>query len=124
MRLAAIALMVAGLAAGQGGISALAQDAPKAKTDADLIASATSAAPAAVAKDATVVVRSDDGKLRTLRPGQGAFACLPDDPNTPGHDPICLDRNGLEWLKSLLTRRKTQEGKVWPCFIVEGGAGG
>jgi hypothetical protein len=122
MRLAAIALMVAGVAAGQGGISALAQDAPKAKTDADLIASATSAAPAAVAKDATVVIVGADGKLRTLRSGQGAFACLPDDPNTPGHDPICLDRNGLEWLKSLLTRGKPPEGKVWLGYMLKGGS--
>src|ERR1700730_9617464 len=124
MRLAAIALMVAGVAAGQGGISALAQDAPKAKTDADLIASATSAAPAAVAKDATVVIVGADGKLRSLRSGQGAFACLPDDPNTPGHDPICLDRNGLEWLKSLLAHGKPPEGKGWLCYLFKGGAEG
>jgi len=51
MQLAAIALMVAGVATGLGGISALAEEAPKPKTDAELIANATSAAPAAVAKN-------------------------------------------------------------------------
>ena len=76
MRLAAIALMVASVATGQAGISVLAQDAPKPKTDADLIASATSAAPAAVAKDATVVIVGADGKLRTLRPGHGMAQIL------------------------------------------------
>ena|SRR5437868_1005428 len=122
MRLAAIALMVAGVATGLGGISALAQDAAKTKTDADLIANATSAAPAAVAKDATVVIVEAEGKLRTLRPGQGAFTCLPDDPNTPGHDPICLDRNGLEWLKALLAHAKPPETKIWLGYMLKGGS--
>ena len=122
MRLAAIALMVAGVATGLGEISALAQGAPKPKTDAELIANATSAAPAAVTKDAAVVIVEADGKLKTLRAGQGAFTCLPDDPNTPGHDPICLDRNGLEWLKSLLARGKPPEGKIWLGYMLKGGS--
>jgi hypothetical protein len=122
MRLAAIALMAAGLATGLGEISAVAEDAPKPKTDADLIANAMSAAPAAVGKDATIVVVEADGKLRTLRPGQGAFTCLPDDPNTPGHDPICLDRNGLEWLKSLLAHQTPPEGKIWLGYMLQGGS--
>jgi hypothetical protein len=122
MRLAAITLMVAGVATGVGGITALAQDAPKPKADADLITNATSAAPAAVAKDASVVIVEADGKLRTLRPGQGAFTCLPDDPNTPGRDPICLDRNGVEWLKALLARGKPPEGKLWVGYMLKGGS--
>ena len=65
------------------------------KSDAELIASATSAAPPAVTKDATIVAVGSDGKLRTLRQGQGAFTCVPDDPNTPGNDPMCLDRKRL-----------------------------
>ena len=52
------------------------------KTDAELIASAMSAAPLTISKDATVVAVGSDGKLRTLRQGQGAFTCVPDDPNT------------------------------------------
>jgi hypothetical protein len=122
MRLPVIALMVTGLATGLGGISSLAQDTPKPKSDADLIANATSAAPAAVTKDATVVIVEADGKLRTLRPGQGAFTCLPDDPNTPGHDPICLDRNGVEWLKALVAHGKPPEGKIWLGYMLKGGS--
>ena len=64
----------------------------KPKTDAELIASAMSAGPLAVSKDATVVAVGSDGKLRTLRQGQGAFTCVPDDPNAPGIDPMCMDR--------------------------------
>jgi hypothetical protein len=93
-----------------------------ARTDAQLIANATSAAPAAVAKDATIVAFGSDGKLRTLREGQGSFTCLPDDPHTPGKDPMCLDRNGLAWLKALLAKEKPPEGKVWLGYMLTGGS--
>jgi hypothetical protein len=122
MRFAIILLMATGLVPGLGAVSAPAQQAPKPKTDAELIANAMTAAPAAVSKDATVVVVETDGKLKTLRQGQGEFTCMPDDPNTPGHDPICLDRNGLEWLKSLLAREKPPEGKIWLGYMLKGGS--
>jgi hypothetical protein len=98
------------------------QKAAKPKTDAELIASAMSAAPLSVAKDATIVAVGSDGKLRTLRQGQGAFTCVPDDPNTPGIDPMCLDRNGFEWLKALLAHEKPPEGKVWLAYMLKGGS--
>ncbi len=94
----------------------------KPKTDAELIASAMSAAPAAVSRDATIVAVGSDGKLRTLRQGQGAFACVPDDPNTPGIDPMCLDRHGLEWFKALLAHEKPPEGKIWFAYMLKGGS--
>ena len=43
------------------------QKTEKPKTDAELIASAMSAAPPAISRDATVVAVGSDGKLRTLR---------------------------------------------------------
>jgi hypothetical protein len=120
MRLAAMVLMATGLVTGLGVVSAVAAPAPKPPTDAALIASAMSAAPAAVSKDATIVTVETGGKLRTLRQGKGAFTCVPDDPSTPGHDPMCLDRNGLEWLKSLLAREKPTEGKIWFGYMLTG----
>src|SRR6202043_4088536 len=98
------------------------QKAAKPKTDAELIASAMSAAPLSVAKDATIVAVGSDGKLRTLRQGQGAFPCVPDDPIPPGIDPMCLDRNGFEWLKALLAHEKPPEGKVWLPSILKRGS--
>jgi hypothetical protein len=121
MRLAAIVLMATALATA-GTVSAAAQRAPKAKTDAELIASAMSAAPAAVSKDAAIVVAEAGGKLRTLREGKGAFTCMPDDPSTPGHDAMCLDGNGLQWLKSVLAREKPPEGKIWFGYMLTGGS--
>ena len=96
--------------------------APMPKTDAELIASAMSAAPLAISKDATVVAVGSDGKLRTLRQGQGAFTCVPDDPNTPGIDPMCLDRIAFEWFKALLAHEKPPEGKVWLAYMLKGGS--
>jgi hypothetical protein len=122
MRFAAIVLTATGLVTGWGAVCALAQQAAKPKPEAALIANAVAAAPAAVAKDATVVVVESGGKLRTLREGQGAFTCIPDDPNTPGHDPMCLDRNGLAWLKALLAREKPPEGKIWLGYMLTGGS--
>src|SRR3546814_2633562 len=55
-------------------------------TDAQLIASAMRAAPARVAKDATIVATGADGTMRTLRQGTNAFTCMPDNPTTPGPD--------------------------------------
>jgi hypothetical protein len=98
------------------------QKAQKPKMDAELIASAMSAAPSAVSKDATIVAVGSDGKLRTLRQGPGAFTCVPDDPNTPGNDPMCLDRNGFEWFKALLAHEKPPEGKIWLAYMLKGGS--
>jgi hypothetical protein len=124
----AIMLVALGFSIASGVVTAVAQHhaakekAQKPKTDTELIASAMSAAPWAVSKDATIVVVGSDGKLRTLRQGQGAFTCVPDDPNTPGNDPMCLDRNGFEWLKALLAHEKPPEGKIWFAYMLKGGS--
>ena len=63
----------------------------------DIIRSAMAAAPPAVAKDATIVDVSADGKTRVVRKGTNGFTCLPDSPSTPGPDPMCGDQNAMEW---------------------------
>ena len=70
--------------------------APMAMTDEDMIKSAMAAAPEAVAKGATIVAVEADGKMRTLRQGSNGFTCLPDNPNSPGPDPMCGDANAME----------------------------
>ena len=44
-------------------------------SDEELIKLSLSAAPEAIAKDATVVVMDHDGKMRTLREGTGQWTC-------------------------------------------------
>jgi hypothetical protein len=70
------------------------------KTDAEIIANAMSAAPKAVAAEATIVAMDDKGAMRVLREGKGNFTCMPDNPMTPGNDPMCLDKPGMEWAKA------------------------
>jgi hypothetical protein len=73
--------------------------------DAALIANATSAAPQAIAPNATVVAFDSKGQMRTLRKGSGEFTCFPDDPTTPGNAPMCFDQAGLAWAQAWMTNQ-------------------
>ncbi|MBY0492087.1 MAG: hypothetical protein K2R93_19760 [Gemmatimonadaceae bacterium] len=55
--------------------------------DAKLVVNALSAAPAGVAKHATVM--ASDG--RVLRKGTSDWVCMPDMPDVPNNTPMCLD---------------------------------
>ena len=65
-----------------------------------MIRSALSAGPEAVSKDATVATM--DGK--TLKAGTNGWTCIPDGPS-PGVDPMCLDKNGMEWAGALMAHK-------------------
>jgi hypothetical protein len=99
-----------------------AKPAPSAKPtgDAALIHSAMSAAPASVAKDATVVVAGKDG-MRTLKKGSNGFTCMPDTPETPGPDPMCLDANAMAWGEAYFGHKPPPEGKVGLIYMLAGG---
>jgi hypothetical protein len=70
-------------------------------TDAQVIASAESAAPAAVAKDAEIVAFDAQGNMRTVRKGANGYTCMPDVPESPGPDPMCVDKGGMAWTMAL-----------------------
>jgi hypothetical protein len=78
---------------------------PAGKSDAALIASAEKAAPSAVAKKATIVTMAPDGSMKTLRKGANGFTCMPDNPNTPGPDPMCFDKNAEEWVMAWAAKK-------------------
>jgi hypothetical protein len=97
---------------------------PKAKAaagDKKMIASAMSAAPAAIAKGATVVAIEADGKMRTLRSGTNGFTCMPDNPATPGPDAMCMDKNAMEWVGAWVARKPPAPGKVGFMYMLAGG---
>src|SRR5580700_7637701 len=98
-----------------------AQDKKTAPSDADLIKSAMSAAPAAVGKNATIVAMEADGTMRTLRKGTNGFTCMPDNPATPGPDPMCLDANAMEWAHAWMTHKTPTAGKVGFMYMLAGG---
>jgi hypothetical protein len=94
---------------------------PEPKTDGALIANAMSAAPPAISKDATVIAMEGD-KIRTLRKGTNEFTCVPDDPGSPGNDPMCLDRTAMEWLQAWMDHKDAPKGKPGLVYMLQGGS--
>jgi hypothetical protein len=97
-----------------------AEPAAKKLTDAQMIKSAMSAAPAAVGKNATIV-NMEDGTMRTLRKGTNGFTCMPDNPATPGPDPMCMDANAMDWVHAWASHKPPTVGKVGFMYMLAGG---
>lgn len=85
--------------------------------DADMIASAMSAAPDAIAKDATVMTMD----MRELRKGTNGWTCLPDGPS-PGVDPMCLDKNGAAWAMAWMHHQPPPKDKMAIGYMLMGGS--
>lgn len=96
-------------------------DGPKQSSDAQLIGSALSAAPAGIGRHATVMAMQPDGTMRTLRQGTNGFTCIPDAPATPGPDPMCADKAAMGWIHAWLTHATPPAGKVGLMYMLEGG---
>jgi hypothetical protein len=95
--------------------------AAKAPSDAQMIASAMTAAPASVSKGATVVMMDAKGNMRTLRKGTNGFTCMPDSPDTPGPDPMCMDANAMQWVNAWAAHKDPPAGKVGFMYMLAGG---
>ena len=94
--------------------AALADDA---KSDADYIKAALSAAPAAVAKEAAVVRMASDGTMHTLRKGSNGFTCL-----IMGTDKMCNDANSMEFLHAVM-KKEPPPDKVGISYMLAGDVG-
>ena len=121
LRLIAAAILAATAAGASAAEKAAA--AKKAPSEKQLIASAMSAAPAAVAKDSTIVTMDDKG-MHTLRKGTNAFTCMPDNPETPGPDPMCADKNAMEWVDAWVAHKPPPTNKVGFMYMLAGGTDG
>jgi hypothetical protein len=91
-------------------------------SDAALIKNAMSAAPPAVAKDATIVAMDDKMQMRILRKGKNNFTCMPDNPKSPGNDPMCLDEGGMQWAKAWMSNTTPPAGVVGFGYMLKGGS--
>ena len=89
--------------------------------DATIVKSAMSAAPAAIAKAATIIAVGADHQIRTVRKGTNNFTCMADNPDTPGPDPMCADANAMEWVQAWLGKTKPPANKVGVMYMLEGG---
>jgi len=57
-------------------------------------------------------------KVRTLRQGKNEYTCVPDDPGSPGNDPMCLDRNAMLWLQAWMDHKDAPKGKTAPTPVM------
>lgn len=86
-----------------------------------LIANAMSAAPDHIARGATVLVRQSDGQMRVLRQGSNDYTCMPDNPDSPGNMPMCVDAAGLAWVTALMRREEPPAGApVSIAYMLQG----
>lgn len=94
---------------------------PPGGADAKIIESALKAAPPKVSEGATVVAMEADGRMRTVRKGTNGFTCMADNPATPGPDPMCMDRNALDWVHAWIGKREPERGKLGFMYMLAGG---
>ena len=87
-------------------------------TDAEKIKSALSAAPPAIAQGATVM---DMPSMKVLKPGTNGWTCVPDSPS-PGVDPMCFDKNGMEWATAWMNHKDPPKEKMALGYMLMGGS--
>ncbi|MDX1639315.1 MAG: hypothetical protein R3281_15220 [Balneolaceae bacterium] len=87
------------------------------------IESALSAAPLSIAKEATVRdwPAEAGGEMPLLREGKNNFTCLPDMPDTPGNDPMCLDEPWLKWADAWMNKEQPDISKMGFGYMLQGG---
>ena len=95
---------------------------PATAGDGDIIKNAESAAPAAVASEATIYAFNADGTMRSVREGKNGYWCMPDDPSTPGDDPMCGDDASMQWAMAWMTKKDPPKGKIGLIYMLAGGS--
>jgi hypothetical protein len=92
-------------------------------SDDELIKFALSAAPDAVSKDAGVMVVEPDGKTRTLRKGSGQWTCMPGHADAANPDPMCGDKNAMEWAHAWMSHKPPAANRVGFMYMLRGDGG-
>lgn len=123
--LTAASLIAIGMHAASAADMAMPATAAKGATptaaDMKLIKSAMRAAPKKVGATATIIAMGADGQMRTLRAGSNGYTCMPDNPATPGPDPMCMDKAALEWAEAWISHKPPASGKVGFMYMLSGG---
>ena len=82
----------------------------------DAIQSATSAAPASISAEATVV----DWSFEVLREGSNGWTCLPDRPDTPGNDPWCVNDSWMNFLEAYVSQTEPSYDGIGFAYMLQG----
>ena len=95
----------------------------KKMSSAELIRSALSAAPHDIAEHAAVVAPDANGKMAEIHAGTNGWTCLADEPDTPGLDPMCLDKTSMQWAQALMSHApKPANSQPGIIYMLQGGS--
>lgn len=88
------------------------------------IQDAMSAAPAAVAANATIMdwPATPTGQPTQLRAGSNGWTCFPDVPGTPHDDPMCLDQQWMTWADGWMKHQTPRVTAPGLAYMLKGGA--
>jgi hypothetical protein len=92
------------------------------------IQNALSAAPAAIADEATVrdwpvdLHSGDFSGGRVLRQGTNGWTCMPDIPGKAQHDPMCADETMMKWMMATFAGREPDIDRVGLSYMLLGEA--
>ena len=96
-------------------------------TDARKIANALSAGPKYVTDHATVMdwpsPQDKEQKMRVLREGSNGWSCMPDQPGSPRHSPMCADQTTMKWMVAMLAGKKPNIDRVGISYMLQGESG-
>lgn len=87
----------------------------------DPVASAESAAPKSISAAASVISMDAGGKMTELRKGTNGWTCMPDNPATPGPDPMCMDGNALAWANAWMGHKPPPADAPGVMYMLTGG---
>jgi hypothetical protein len=108
----------------------MAMGGPSKMTDAQKIASAMSAAPATIAKGATIMDWPADpnGKPRQLRAGTNGWVCFPTSPEefkgAAVDDPMCFDKQWQGWADAWMSKKPPVVTGTGIAYMLKGDKGG
>ena len=96
------------------------------------VQNAMSAAPPAIAQEATIMDWPEGwpgnwpdepaGELVELRPGSNGWTCFPARPDTPTNDPQCLNQDMLAWRQAILDKTEPEVNGVGIAYMLQGGS--
>lgn len=95
----------------------------KKMSNAELIRSALSAGPREISEHAAVIAPAANGKMAEIRAGTNGWTCMADEPDTPGLDPMCLDKASMQWVQSLMSHAPKPANTVpGIVYMLQGGS--
>ena len=86
------------------------------------IKNALAAAPAGIAKDAAVADMAPGGGMVELRKGANGWTCMPDMANSPGADPMCLDKIAMQWAEAWMAHKDPKLAGMGLGYMLQGGS--